>query len=252
MYKAKSRFGPAQQAYVLLQAFNRFKVGPGWGGPGSGSAGGAFVPLVHSSLCSSTPPAAPQGVPITRLVITGCPLPSINRIVERGLDTFPDTLQQLEVNECAFRGDNFNIVTRRIKKHPALQSIKVRGRPRFWPGPAAVRVSGCALARSPRHRACSAGLCSGAAHRCHPLPQVIQSGALKKYKNCRKDEVAALFKAKLSLKRIAICVPWWDAANMQRCAKVGGRRVRGGPAPLEPECHACSAASEFSKGAGRA
>jgi hypothetical protein len=34
--------------------------------------------------------------------------------------------------------------------------------------------------------------------------------------------VAALFKAKLSLKRIAICVPWWDAANMQRCAKVGG------------------------------
>ncbi len=73
----------------------------------------------------ATLPACPQGLPVTRLIITGCPLPSINRILERGLATFPTSLEQLEVHECAFRGDNLGLVTRMIRKHPALQSIKV-------------------------------------------------------------------------------------------------------------------------------
>ena len=194
-------------------------------------------------------------MPITRLVITGCPLPSINRIVERGLDAFPDTLQQLEVNECAFRGDNFNIVTRRIKKHAALQSIKVwRAAGRLLgPGGQLGRASTAALVRAASRCAKLAVLRSYVARcRRRRLLQVIQSGALKKYKNCRKDEVAALFKAKLNLKRIAICVPWWDAANMQRCAKVrqaGGAGRPGAARVLQRQGQACAVVSGVRRGA---
>ncbi len=95
-------------------------------------------------------PPPPQGLPVTRLIITGCPLPSINRILERGLVTFPVTLEALEVHECAFRGDNLSIVTRKIKKHPALQSIKVRRG--LVHGTSVQQVAGAAAARAPGQR----------------------------------------------------------------------------------------------------
>jgi hypothetical protein len=47
MYKAKSRFGPAQQAYVLLNAFQRFKVSC----HAAGSQDAPLLPLLPS-CCS--------------------------------------------------------------------------------------------------------------------------------------------------------------------------------------------------------
>lgn len=59
-----------------------------------------------------------------RLTVSGCPLPSMNRILQRGLKTFPK-LTAIEVNECAFRGNNFGIVTKAIRKHGGLKEIRL-------------------------------------------------------------------------------------------------------------------------------
>ena len=65
-----------------------------------------------------------EGKHVTRLTVSGCPLPCINRILQRGLTEFP-ALEALDVNECAFRGNSFALVTRAIRKHTALARVRV-------------------------------------------------------------------------------------------------------------------------------
>eukprot|EP00198_Chlamydomonas_reinhardtii_P007151 XP_001696487.1 predicted protein [Chlamydomonas reinhardtii] len=85
-----SQYGPAQQAYILLNAFDRMEG------------------------CSN----------VTRWVVSGCPLASMNRILEKGIKAFKN-LNTLEVNECALRGDTWKVVTRAIKRHKYLDKVKL-------------------------------------------------------------------------------------------------------------------------------
>ncbi|KAG2501995.1 hypothetical protein HYH03_000491 [Edaphochlamys debaryana] len=90
LHRNKSQYGPAQQAYILLNAFDRMDGCPG----------------------------------IQRWVVSGCPLASMNRILEKGLRAFRN-LTTLEVNECALRGDTWKIVHRAIKRHKHLEKVKL-------------------------------------------------------------------------------------------------------------------------------
>ena len=56
-------------------------------------------------------------------VLCGCPVAAINRVVEKGLRTFP-RLETLEMNECALRGDpSFRLVTRALKRHRCVGKV---------------------------------------------------------------------------------------------------------------------------------
>ncbi|KAG2445343.1 hypothetical protein HYH02_008808 [Chlamydomonas schloesseri] len=90
LHRNKSQYGPAQQAYILLNAFDRMEG------------------------CSN----------VTRWVVSGCPLASMNRILEKGIKAFRN-LNTLEVNECALRGDTWKVVTRAIKRHKFLDKVKL-------------------------------------------------------------------------------------------------------------------------------
>ncbi|GFR43398.1 hypothetical protein Agub_g4477, partial [Astrephomene gubernaculifera] len=90
LHRNKSQYGPAQQAYILLNAFDRIEG------------------------CSS----------VQRWVVSGCPLASMNRILEKGVRAFKN-LTTLEVNECALRGDTWKLVTRAIKRHKHLEKVKL-------------------------------------------------------------------------------------------------------------------------------
>ncbi|MEW5308029.1 MAG: hypothetical protein WDW38_000018 [Sanguina aurantia] len=75
----------------------------------------------EASTCLRPPnPANPPG----RLLVSGCPLASINRILQRGIQTFRH-MNSLEVNECALRGDTWRVVTRAIKRHKHLEKVKI-------------------------------------------------------------------------------------------------------------------------------
>lgn len=136
LHKSKARFGPAQQAYILMNSFGKF-----------------------------------DGEGIRKLVVSGCPLPSINRILETGL-THCTQLKTLEISDCSFRGSNLSRVRHCICQHPSLETFRF-----------------------------------------------IQTGVIKKYKNCKKDQVITLFKSKLPLTQIALCVPWWTAQLMERACR---------------------------------
>ncbi|GLI70323.1 hypothetical protein VaNZ11_015278, partial [Volvox africanus] len=90
LHRNKSQYGPAQQAYILLNAFDRIDG------------------------CAS----------VRRWVISGCPLASINRILEKGIRAFRN-LKTLEINECALRGDTWKLLTRAIKRHKRLEKVKL-------------------------------------------------------------------------------------------------------------------------------
>jgi hypothetical protein len=61
---------------------------------------------------------------LTKMVIAGCPLNAINRILEKGIKSLP-ALEAVEVNECAFRGETFNEVIRALKKHEHIRSMQL-------------------------------------------------------------------------------------------------------------------------------
>ncbi|KXZ52040.1 hypothetical protein GPECTOR_10g1063 [Gonium pectorale] len=90
LHRNKSQYGPAQQAYILLNAFDRMDGCPG----------------------------------VKRWVVSGCPLASMNRILEKGIRAFKN-LTSLEVNECSLRGDTWKLVTRAIKRHKNLEKVKL-------------------------------------------------------------------------------------------------------------------------------
>ena len=54
--------------------------------------------------------------------VSGCPLASMNRILEKGVRAFRN-LSSLEVNECALRGDTWRVVHRAIKRHRHLDKV---------------------------------------------------------------------------------------------------------------------------------
>lgn len=130
------------------------------------------------ALAAHTPPHTPplrRGIAMhrpslllplpRRWVVSGCPLASINRILEKGLRAFR-SLTTLEVNECALRGDTWAVVHRAIKRHRCLVKVRRRSRPgigdgccsaaaRRWPGQqpgARLPVAGTGWGRERRRR----------------------------------------------------------------------------------------------------
>ncbi|GAX84045.1 hypothetical protein CEUSTIGMA_g11469.t1 [Chlamydomonas eustigma] len=91
LYRNKASYGPAQQSYILLNSFLRFEK---------------------------------QWPSVKSMVFSGCPLASINRIVEKGLKHFQN-LENLEINECSVRGDTISVLTKAIKNHPHLRKVKI-------------------------------------------------------------------------------------------------------------------------------